>query len=660
MRRAPAGRDNPSAAAHIDLPGLAAAAPLPSPQGVALEILRLSGEEDVSFARIAAVLRADPALSGRMIKAANVASLSGRRPVASISDAVMVLGLSTVRHLSLGFSLISHYRQGNCQGFDFAEFWSQSVLLGVAAQALSQKVRLAAPEEMFACGMLAEIGRLAFATLYPKEYGELIAKGDQISDDDLRAMEQDRFGIDHAEMSSLMLRDWGFPEIFTTIVVCMPCDRRGVAVADGRARSLLDVLRFACRLRDYCAAEPERRRALLPPLIAGAMLFGVDADALAAMTTEVMRLWHEWAQLLQVVDHASDSVAGEIASGVEDEPAPGSGSGAEPRLRTLVVDDDRAVLQKLKELLESAGHTVRTAGDGDEALVQALEFQPQLLIADLDMPGKNGARLCATLRKTELGKQLYVLALTRSDDEQAIVAAFSAGVDDCVVMPFSPRLLEARLRAAARTLRQQDRLNQDIHTIRSLVTDLAANNRRLQQAAATDPLTGLPNRRYMLDRLDQAWAAARRRGGRLSCIAIDIDHFKGINDTLGHAAGDAALRHVAILLRAKARLQDMVARMGGEEFLVICPDTELEEAARCAERLRVSLAESPFHEGAVVRPITLSAGVACINDRIADAEGLLLAADNALYRAKEAGRNRVALAREGIVVNPKAAAWAGH
>jgi len=641
-----------------DLPGLAAAAPLPSPQGVALEIMRLSGEEDVSLARIATVLKGDPALSGRMIKAANVASLSGRRPVASISDAVMVLGLSTVRHLALGFSLISHYRKGNCRGFDYAEFWSQSVLLGVAAQALSQRVRLAAPEEMFACGMLAEIGRLAFATLYPREYGELLARADQISDDDLRAMEQDRFGIDHAEMASLMLRDWGFPEIFTNIVVSMPCDRRGVAIADGRPRALLDVLRFSCRLRDYCNAEADQRRALLAPLVAGAAQLDIEADVLSSMATDVMHLWHEWAQILQVADHASDSVASEIATGLEDEAADGAGSPAEAPLRALVVDDDRAALQSLKELLERAGHVVRTARDGDEALVAALDFQPQLLIADLDMPGKNGARLCATLRQTELGKQLYVLALTRNDDEQTMVSAFSAGVDDCIVKPISPRLFEARLRAAARTLRQQEQLTQDIIGIRSLATDLATNNRRLQQAAATDPLTALPNRRYMLDRLDQAWSAAHRRAGKLSCVAIDIDHFKAINDTLGHAAGDAALRHVAILLRAKARLQDMVARMGGEEFLVICPDTDLDEAVRCAERLRVALAETPFREGTVVRPITLSAGVACISDRITSPEDLLLAADNALYRAKEAGRNRVSIWRDGTVINTKNAVWA--
>jgi len=662
MRRGTVDRETP--ATLPDLPGLAAAAPLPSPQGVALEIMRLSGEEDVSLARIASVLKTDPALSGRMIKAANVASLSGRRPVASISDAVMVLGLSTVRHLALGFSLISHYRKGNCPGFDYAGFWSQSVLLGVAAQALSQRVRLAAPEEMFACGMLAEIGRLAFATLYPKEYGELIAKADQISDDDLRAMEQDRFGIDHAEMASLMLRDWGFPEIFTNVVVSMPCDRRGVAIAEGRPRSLLDVLRFSCRLRDYCNAEADKRRALLAPLVAGAAHFDIEADALSAMATDVMHLWHEWAQILQVADHASDSVASEIATGLEQDPQAdesdegGEATPAEAPLRTLVVDDDRAALQGLRELLERGGHVVRTARDGDEALVAALDFQPQLLIADLDMPGKNGARLCATLRQTELGKQLYVLALTRNDDEQTMVSAFSAGVDDCIVKPFSPRLLEARLRAAARTLRQQEQLAQDIVDIRSLATDLATNNRRLQQAAATDPLTGLPNRRYMLDRLDQAWSAARRHAGKVSCVAIDIDHFKSINDTLGHAAGDAALRHVAILLRAKARLQDMVARMGGEEFLVICPDTDLDEAVRCAERLRIALADTPFREGTVVRPITLSAGVACISERLATAEDLLIAADNALYRAKEAGRNRVSIWREGSVIKTAAAAWA--
>jgi len=291
---------------------------------------------------------------------------------------------------------------------------------------------------------------------------------------------------------------------------------------------------------------------------------------------------------------------------------------------------------------------VRGARDGDQALAMALDFNPQLLIADMDMPGMDGTRLCSALRETELGKQLYVLALTAQEDEAVLADAFSAGIDDYMIKPVAPRLLQIRLRTAQRALHQQEQISRDIHTIRNLATDLATNNRRLQQAAATDPLTGLPNRRYMLERLNQAWASARRRGSPLSCIVIDIDNFKRINDARGHAVGDAALRHVAILLRTKARLQDMVARMGGEEFLVICPDTLPEDAYHCAERLRIALAESPLQEGSDNITITLSAGVASVTKNIESPEALLTVADEAMYRAKQLGRNRVSMARRGM------------
>jgi diguanylate cyclase (GGDEF)-like protein len=320
---------------------------------------------------------------------------------------------------------------------------------------------------------------------------------------------------------------------------------------------------------------------------------------------------------------------------------------AEFPLRVLIADHDLQAQLAIKTAVELAGHIVKSAGDGGEALNLAVRFRPQVLIAAFESAGTQGVdgrALCRALRETALGKNLYVMMLMASEDEALIEGAFAAGADDYVVKPFSPRLLNARLRAARRLLEQQEQMVSDIQTIRSLATDLATNNRRLEQAAATDPLTALPNRRYMMERLVQAWAAAQRRIAPLSCIAIDIDHFKRINDTLGHAAGDAALRHVAGLLRSNARLQDLVCRTGGEEFLVICPDISQEEARLCAERLRLAVSAAPFHHTAGAAPITISAGVACSGSHTDGVEVLLQDADRALYHAKAAGRDRVCTA----------------
>ena len=206
--------------------------------------------------------------------------------------------------------------------------------------------------------------------------------------------------------------------------------------------------------------------------------------------------------------------------------------------------------------------------------------------------------------------------------------------------PFIPRVLSARLHAGERFIRQQRALSNDVEEVRKFATELAVNNRKLQQAVMTDPLTGLPNRRYALDRLEQEVAAAKRRNGGVAIMIVDIDHFKKVNDQHGHDVGDAVLRHVAGLLRAKARLQDAICRMGGEEFLVICPDSGIEDVFRAAERLRAVVESSPYMLADRKLWITISIGIASLGDEMNTAN-LVKTADVAVYRAKEMGRNRV-------------------
>ncbi len=623
---------------------MATAAPLPSPHGVALEVMRLTQHEDVSLAQIANLLKADPAMSGRLIKAANVAAKSGRRPVSSVADAVTTLGLTVVRSLALGFSLISDYGRGNCANFDYQAFWSRCLLIALSAQGIARHLRVAAAEELFACGLLAHIGKLAFATLYPGEFSELLGKSSAQSDADRRSLEQDRFGIDSADMSAMMMRDWGMPETFVAAVAALPGGRQGATVTGARGLAVLNALRLAINLAELCFSDPPRRRQLLPPLLAEAAHMGIGADALSTLSAEILKQWAEWGPLLRV----STGDVGEMARNMlQDGGMPAihrADEASDFPLRVLVAEHQPALRQSLATAVEVGGHNVKSAASYAEALAESVRFRPQVLITGLGPGGVDGRSLCRSLRETAMGKNLYVMMLIPSEDEALIEAAFAAGADDYVLEPLSSRLLNARLRAARRLLEQQEQMVSDIQTIRSLATDLATNNRRLEQAAATDPLTTLPNRRYMMERLVQAWAAAQRRAAPLSCIAIDIDHFKRVNDTLGHAAGDAALRHVAGLLRSNARLQDLVCRTGGEEFLVICPDISQDEARQCAERLRVAVANAPFDHGAGASPITISAGVACSRVQTDGVEVLLQDADRALYRAKAAGRDCVCVA----------------
>jgi diguanylate cyclase (GGDEF)-like protein len=170
-------------------------------------------------------------------------------------------------------------------------------------------------------------------------------------------------------------------------------------------------------------------------------------------------------------------------------------------------------------------------------------------------------------------------------------------------------------------------------------------NRRLQQAALTDSLTGLPNRRYAMERLEQEWGATSRTQRPLSCMVVDVDQFKQLNDSYGHDSGDVVLRQVAAVLRKEARAEDVICRLGGEEFLVICPDTPIASALHLAERLRAGVSGCKATNGAINHSVTVSIGVAQREPAMTRMDELIKAADTALYDAKRAGRNQVAVTR---------------
>jgi diguanylate cyclase (GGDEF)-like protein len=192
----------------------------------------------------------------------------------------------------------------------------------------------------------------------------------------------------------------------------------------------------------------------------------------------------------------------------------------------------------------------------------------------------------------------------------------------------------------------QEQVSHDRDEIQRIHAELAVAHRRLEQDALTDVLTGLPNRRYLIDRLAHDWAAARRGGTPLACMVVDIDHFKAVNDTWGHDIGDAVLRAVARVLQQEVRGSDVVCRLGGEEFVVVSA-TDFDSAMRCAERLRSAIEIQVVSEvNPIEGPVTVSIGVAVRNEQTRSPEGLLKAADEALFYAKRSGRNHVASTRD--------------
>jgi two-component system, cell cycle response regulator len=329
-------------------------------------------------------------------------------------------------------------------------------------------------------------------------------------------------------------------------------------------------------------------------------------------------------------------------------------------LRVLVVDDDATILHIVSRLLQDQGHQVTTARDGQEALRVAMREHPQLIVCDWMMPEMDGVTLCRTLRETQEGRHIYFLLLTGLEKEEHLVEAFDAGVDDFVSKPVSAKVLLARLRAGQRVIRLQQEAARDSQSLRRFATELAVANRRLRQAALTDPLTGLPNRRYAMERLEQEWSAATRNQRTFTVMMVDIDRFRSVNDAFGHDAGDQVLRQVAMALRKAARSEDVICRLGGEEFLVISPDTPLPAAIRLAERLRQAVCSAPSHPGASATPMSVSIGVAERGPTMLKPDDLMKAADEVLFHAQRLGGNRIQAAGQGVVRTAPISSGAGN
>ena len=295
--------------------------------------------------------------------------------------------------------------------------------------------------------------------------------------------------------------------------------------------------------------------------------------------------------------------------------------------RVLIVDDNERQAQRLAAEL-AVEHRPVIEGDLDKALLTA-RGPVDLVILNTTARNFDGLRFAAQLRSHESTRNLPILALIDPDDRSRAIKALDIGVNDVLARPIDPEELAARVRTQIKRKRYTDLLRSNLD--QSL------------EAAVTDPLTGLHNRRYMSGQLDALVARAVRDGRPVSALLLDIDHFKKINDSFGHDAGDEVLREFAVRLASNVRAVDLPCRFGGEEFVVVMPETAIEDAERIAERIRLHVAGAPFRvsNGREVLSVTISIGVATTIGAGDTPEHLLKRADEALYEAKASGRNRV-------------------
>lgn len=292
---------------------------------------------------------------------------------------------------------------------------------------------------------------------------------------------------------------------------------------------------------------------------------------------------------------------------------------SQPVRKALVVDDDTAIRRIVAVLLKNAGYETLEAENGDVATRLILEHQPHIVITDWEMPELDGPGLCKWIRAANLRNYTYVIVLTVRSDVEDLIHSLNSGADDFVRKPIDRDELTARIRAGERVL---------------------ALEQRLSLLATQDALTGLPTRATFLEQMSKEWSRSVRHNVPLTCVMLDIDFFKRINDTYGHPAGDEVIRQVAHTLSAGIRTADTVGRYGGEEFCILLPETTEAQAHIWADRIRRRIGMLRFSSNGVELQCTASLGFAQRKPDTKNADELIDMADQALLVAKRSGRDR--------------------
>lgn len=611
---------------------------LPSPKGVALAIMSLCGRDETTIDDLARLVQTDPALSGRLLRLANTGG-GGHRPIVAVNEALLRIGMKAVAQLAMGFSLVDQFKEGPCKAFDYRSYWSHSLLMALAAREFGRLTRVAAAEDLFACGLMADIGSLALATAFPVEYSALLESGPH----DPLAAEREAFGIDRRECTLAMLEDFGIPKALAEPASWHRTpDKAGFSDAS-RPSKLTWLFHTAGQIADLGVAAEAVRSQLAGALLRLGGRFEMDAGITATLFDRIVAEWNDWATLLEIPTASLPSF--ERIS--ETPPVVAAPDGTDP-LRVLLISAFRASATSISTMLQSAyGNHTYLSGDIEDGLSKAVSVLPQVVVVDADTP--NAFEFCRRLRATDWGGSVYLIVMIAPGDEtRTFVTAFESGADTCLSKSLGTDGLCATMRAAHRYLGLLDAWQTDRVQLKQIASELAVSNRKLTQVARTDLLTGVFNRRGGMEALIRAWSASNRSAIALCVMMLDLDWFKRINDRYGHAFGDRVLQKVAACLRSEARRSDTLCRIGGEEFLVVCSGSDLRSTMTAAERFRRAIATMGLvsDEGDHVE-LSMSVGVAQKEADTSTADVLIGNADKALYAAKHAGRNRICVMAHG-------------
>jgi diguanylate cyclase (GGDEF)-like protein len=299
----------------------------------------------------------------------------------------------------------------------------------------------------------------------------------------------------------------------------------------------------------------------------------------------------------------------------------------------LLVEDDKVQGNATKNYLAASGYGVIWVEDGKSAIKSVKTQEIDLVVLDLILPDMNGNEVCRWLKLNQDTRGIPIIMLTAQGSTTDKVASLTAGADDHLTKPFNESELGARIYACLRTKALQDELREKNHQLEEVLS-------RVEILAVTDPLTQLYNRRHFETLIENEFATTARYKSPASCLMIDVDFFKQVNDQYGHRAGDTVLKEIALIIKNCLRKVDTVARWGGEEFVVLLPRTKKEDALIAAERILTAISGHSFAD--INKQVTVSIGIASMPDPSIDSsEKLVDASDAALYEAKGSGRNRI-------------------
>ena len=407
----------------MDFDELKAGGKLPSPTGVALSIFNLTQKPDVSLSEIGHTVQADAVLSGKLIKYANQLK-AGSRAIASIPEALNLLGMSATRQITLGFSILNGNRKGGCRNFDYSRYWSKCLAKAIIVQLLCARSRDARPDEAFIGALLSDVGSLALATLYPEAYSEIL--GENLSPAEKLESERARFSTDHLELTHAMLSEWMLPPFFSTIALHQERPETMPFPQDSREYRLCALWHFSDMLAEAFVSGEKAVVERMSQLIRSARKIGLPPEEFASMCNLAISSWGEWSSILEV---------------------PGSGLPTFEELLASLPGDSRAAKilvagkngEDLAGFLSSTGHAVILGEEWEEAVRLAEGAK-----AVICMPGFDSESFSRQLRESS-GRAVYILALSEDRGEESMISAFEAGVDAVVSWPASFDLIAAHL-----------------------------------------------------------------------------------------------------------------------------------------------------------------------------------------------------------------------